>query len=71
MKKLALHWKIIIGMVLGIIWALLSSSMGWSEFTINWIDPFGTIFIRLLKFNIIKYKTKFYLHFINYTMHLP
>ncbi|MFC4722217.1 dicarboxylate/amino acid:cation symporter [Geojedonia litorea] len=49
MKKLALHWKIIIGMVLGIIWALLSSFMGWSSFTINWIDPFGTIFINLLK----------------------
>ncbi len=49
MKKLALHWKIIIGMVLGIIWALVSSSMSWSEFTINWIDPFGTIFINLLK----------------------
>src|SRR5690606_7925119 len=49
MKKLALHWKIIIGMVLGIIWALLSSYMGWSAFTINWIDPFGTIFINLLK----------------------
>lgn len=49
MKKLALHWKIIIGMVLGIIWALLSSTMGWSAFTINWIDPFGTIFINLLK----------------------
>ncbi len=49
MKKIALHWKIIIGMVLGIIWALLSSTMGWSSFTINWIDPFGTIFINLLK----------------------
>ena len=49
MKKLALHWKIIIGMVLGIIWALVSSSLGWSSFTINWIDPFGTIFINLLK----------------------
>lgn len=49
MKKLALHWKIIIGMVLGIIWALVSSTMGWSAFTINWIDPFGTIFINLLK----------------------
>jgi Na+/H+-dicarboxylate symporter len=49
MKKLALHWKIIIGMILGIIWALLSSTMGWSEFTIDWIDPFGTIFINLLK----------------------
>lgn len=48
-KKLALHWKIIIGMLLGVIWALISSSMGWSEFTINWIDPFGIIFINLLK----------------------
>ena len=49
MKKLALHWKILIGMSLGIIWALLSSSLGWSAFTINWIDPFGVIFINLLK----------------------
>ncbi len=49
MKKLALHWKIIIGLILGIIWALLSSQLGWSEFTINWIAPFGTIFINLLK----------------------
>lgn len=49
MKKLALHWKIIIGMVLGIIWALVSSSLGYSSFTIDWIDPFGTIFINLLK----------------------
>lgn len=49
MKKLALHWKIIIGMVLGIIWAFVSSSLGWSSFTIDWIDPFGTIFINLLK----------------------
>lgn len=47
--KLALHWKILIGLVFGIIWALLSSYLGWSEFTINWIAPFGTIFINLLK----------------------
>lgn len=50
MKKLPLHVKIIIGLVLGIVWAFLSSSLGWNEFTINWIDPFGQIFIRLLKF---------------------
>lgn len=49
MKKLSLHWKIIIGLVLGIVWALLSSSMGWSSFTVDWIAPFGTIFINLLK----------------------
>ncbi len=50
MKKLPLHFKILIGLVLGVIWAFLSSAMGWNTFTINWIDPFGTIFIRLLKF---------------------
>lgn len=50
MRKLPLHVKIIIGLVLGIIWAFISSSLGWNQFTINWIDPFGTIFIRLLKF---------------------
>lgn len=47
--KLALHWKIIIGLFLGVIWALLSSYLGWSKFTIDWISPFGTIFINVLK----------------------
>ncbi len=50
MKNLPLHTKIIIGLVAGIGYAFLSSALGWNEFTINWIDPFGTIFIRLLKF---------------------
>ncbi len=50
MKNIALHWKILIGLVLGIFYSLLSSFMGWNEFTINWINPFGEIFIRLLKF---------------------
>ncbi|WGK64773.1 dicarboxylate/amino acid:cation symporter [Croceiramulus getboli] len=49
MKKLALHWQIIIGLVAGIVWALVSSKLGWSDFTIDWIAPFGTIFINLLK----------------------
>jgi len=49
MKKLPLHIKIIIGLVLGIIWAFISSYLGWNQFTINWIDPFGKIFIRILK----------------------
>jgi len=50
MKKLPLHVKIILGLVVGVIYAFVSSYLGWNEFTINWIDPFGTIFIRLLKF---------------------
>ncbi|MEM6380877.1 MAG: cation:dicarboxylase symporter family transporter, partial [Bacteroidota bacterium] len=50
MKNLPLHVKIIIGLVAGVIYAFISSALGWNQFTINWIDPFGTIFIRLLKF---------------------
>lgn len=50
MKNLPLHVKIIIGLVLGIIWAFISSALGLNQFTIDWIDPFGQIFIRLLKF---------------------
>ncbi|MEO0876451.1 MAG: cation:dicarboxylase symporter family transporter, partial [Bacteroidota bacterium] len=50
MKNLPLHWKIIIGLFLGIIYAFFSVKWGWNKFTIDWIDPFGVIFIRLLKF---------------------
>ncbi|MDG2457005.1 MAG: dicarboxylate/amino acid:cation symporter [SAR86 cluster bacterium] len=49
MKNLALHWKIIIGMTLGVIFGLLAITIGWDEFTSDWIKPFGTIFINLLK----------------------
>lgn len=44
-----LHWKIIIGLVLGLIWGLLSSFAGFNDFTSNYIQPFGTIFVNLLK----------------------
>jgi Na+/H+-dicarboxylate symporter len=50
MKKLPLHWKIIFGLILGVIYSLVSSYLGWNKFTQDWIDPFGIIFIRLLKF---------------------
>ena len=49
MRKLALHWKIIIGMVLGVIYGLLASKMGMVDFTNDWIKPWGKIFINLLK----------------------
>ena len=50
MKKLPLHVKIIIGLLLGVIYSFLSITFGWNEFTANFVAPFGTIFIRLLKF---------------------
>ena len=44
-----LHWKIIIGLVLGLVYGLTAASAGWGAFTSAWISPFGTIFINLLK----------------------
>lgn len=50
MKKLELHWKILIGMFLGVVFALVMSQISWgSDFISDWIKPFGTIFINALK----------------------
>ena len=50
MKKLALHWKILIGMTLGVVFGLVMSYVvGGSQFVGDFIKPFGTIFINLLK----------------------
>jgi len=50
MKKLALHWQIIFGMVLGVLFGLILLNFdGGKSFIINWIKPFGTIFINSLK----------------------
>ena len=47
--KLELHWKIIIGLVLGLIFGVFAAANSWGGFTTNWIAPFGKIFINLLK----------------------
>jgi hypothetical protein len=49
MKKLALHWKILIGMALGVLFGLIAAKAGWNQFVLDWIKPFGTIFINALK----------------------
>ena len=50
MKKLALHWQILIGMVTGVLFAFLMINFeGGKQFVIDWIKPFGTIFINSLK----------------------
>ena len=49
MKNLALHWKIIMGMILGVVFGLFAITVGLDQFTSDWIKPFGTIFINLLK----------------------
>jgi Na+/H+-dicarboxylate symporter len=48
-KKLPLYAKILIGMALGLVWGLSASALGLTDFTKDWIKPFGTIFINCLK----------------------
>jgi Na+/H+-dicarboxylate symporter len=50
MKPLALHWKILIGMLLGVIFGFLMLQIEWgAAFIAAWIKPLGTIFVKLLK----------------------
>jgi Na+/H+-dicarboxylate symporter len=49
MFKLKLHWQIIIGLILGLIYGIIAANTGWGSFTADWIAPFGIIFINLLK----------------------
>ncbi len=50
MNNLALHWKILIGMLLGVVFGvlMLQFSSG-KDLVVDWIKPFGTIFINALK----------------------
>ena len=52
MKKLALHWQIILGMLVGILLGTIATKTGAEHgvsFIKSWIEPWGTIFINLLK----------------------
>lgn len=50
MKKLALHWKILIGMLLGLVFGYIMLQIdGGADFVDRWIKPLGTIFVKLLK----------------------
>ena len=50
MRKLELHWKILIGMFLGVLFAFIMVNFSWGpEFVSDFIKPFGTIFINALK----------------------
>ncbi|AKA36415.1 dicarboxylate/amino acid:cation symporter [Flagellimonas lutaonensis] len=50
MRKLQLHWQILIGMLLGIVFGFIMTYPDWGrDFVADWINPFGTIFVRLLK----------------------
>lgn len=44
-----LHWRIILGLVAGLLFGVLAAMQGWAGFTADWISPFGTVFLNALK----------------------
>ena len=44
-----LHWQILFGMALGALFGVAAAQYGWGQFTTDWVAPFGTIFLNLLK----------------------
>ncbi len=50
MKKIALHWRILLGMVIGVIVGVIAVMIpGGSDIVTDWVKPFGKIFINSLK----------------------
>ena len=48
-SRLALHWQVLIGLALGVAYAWASIRFGWNDFTLDYIQPLGDIFINILK----------------------
>jgi Na+/H+-dicarboxylate symporter len=47
--RIAMHWQILLGMLAGVIFGLIAIQLGGVKLTVDWIKPFGTIFINALK----------------------
>ncbi len=52
-KKMSLPTQIVIALVAGIVLGLICYFAGLADFTANYLKPFGTIFVNLLKFLVV------------------
>ncbi|MDY3985547.1 dicarboxylate/amino acid:cation symporter [Dysosmobacter sp.] len=52
-KKMSLPMQILLALVLGVIVGLICYFTGTADFTANYLKPFGTIFVNLLKFIVV------------------
>jgi proton glutamate symport protein len=48
-RKMELHWQILLGMAAGALFGVIAAMFGFNQFVADWIKPFGTIFINALK----------------------
>ena len=49
MKRLGMHWQVLLGLTAGALFAWLSIQLGWNDFTLGYILPLGEIFVNILK----------------------
>jgi len=49
MKSIPLYIQILVALLLGVFFGLLSITLGLNTFVIDWVKPWGEIFMRLLK----------------------
>lgn len=49
MRKLAMHWWILIGLVAGVVYGYLAAVTGTTAHVLAYVQPFGTLFLNLLK----------------------
>lgn len=47
--KIAIHWKILVGMILGLVFGFLMKNLEQNGIVVDWVKPFGIVFINLLK----------------------
>lgn len=47
--KMKLHWQIMIGLVAGAAFGIFAAVNQLGDFTSDWVTPFGTLFVNLLK----------------------
>jgi Na+/H+-dicarboxylate symporter len=52
-KKMSLPMQILIALIAGIVVGFICIALGVPEFTTNYLKPFGTIFVNLLKFIVV------------------
>lgn len=48
-----LHWQILLGLLLGLLLGVIAARAGWGTFVNRWIEPFGRIFLNLLKLSAV------------------
>jgi len=47
--KMKLHWQILIGLAAGVAFGIFAALNQLGDFTSDWVTPFGTLFVNLLK----------------------